>query len=69
MSYGETVSTMWTARASARGMVQGHEIRTLRGGDGTHPSTNQDLLDTGIVASHGYFRAGVNFIPGSLIVR
>ena len=69
MSYGETMSTMWTARASTRGMVQGHEIRTLRSGDGTHPSTNLDLLDTAIVASHGYFSAGANFIPGSLIVR
>jgi len=64
-----SMSTMSMHLGNARGIVHGYEIRGLRGGDGTRPSTNQDLLDTGIVPSQGFLFAGVVFIPGNLIVR
>jgi hypothetical protein len=65
----QTMSTILIRPASARGIVRGYEIRALRGGDGTIPSTNQDVLDMGIVPSRGFLHAGVVFVPGSLIVR
>jgi hypothetical protein len=65
----QTMSTIPIQRASARGIIQGYEIRALRGGDGTKPSANQDLLDTGIAPSHGFLPSGVVFVPGTLIVR
>jgi hypothetical protein len=65
----QTMSTMSIKCVCARGIIQGYEIRGLRGGDGTTPSTNQALLDTGIVSSRGFLPAGVVFVPGSLIIR
>jgi hypothetical protein len=69
MIHNQAMLTVRIPRAGTCGIIEGHEIRALRGGDGTNPSTNQDLFDTGIVPSHGYLPAGVTFVPGSLVVR
>lgn len=65
----QTMLTMTILHTRARGIVQGYEIRALRGGDSSRPSSNQDVLDTGIVSTRGFLPAGVIFVPGNLIVR
>jgi len=69
MIYNQTMLAMWILRTSTSGIGQEHEVRALLGGDGIHPSTDQDLLYMGIVPSQGFLPAGVIFVPGSLIVR
>lgn len=61
--------TIATERANARVIIQGCEMRSLRGGDGTRPATNQDLLDMGIAAPAVPKNQFPAFIPGILIVR
>ena len=69
MIYNQTMLAMWILRTSTSGIGQEHEVRALLGGDGIHPSTDQDLLYMGIVPSHWFLPASVMFVSGSLIIR
>ena len=65
----QTTPTILKQPVGARGIIHGYAIRSLRIGDGTKPSSNQDLLDTGVIPSRGFLPMGVVFVPGTLIVR